>query len=174
MTAVKSGLMIIDQGRADIRILYERYLKQLQQRVVDTQRVLFPEVVRFAPSDRVLLDKILPELALMGFELTDLGQNSYAINGVPSGIDGIDHVALLTGMVSDAVEKGETTTDGINRTLALSMARSASVPYGQILSNEEMENIVNGLFACSNVNYTPDGKAILCILPQRDIEHLLG
>lgn len=174
MTAVKSGLMIIDQGRADIRILYERYLKQLQQRVVDTQRVLFPEVVHFAPSDRVMLDKILPELALMGFELTDLGQNSYAINGVPSGIDGIDHVALLTSMVSDAVEKGETTTDGINRTLALSMARSAAVPYGQILSNDEMENIVNGLFACSNVNYTPDGKAILCILPQRDIEHLLG
>lgn len=174
MTAVKSGLMIIDQGRADIRILYERYLKQLQQRVVDTQRVLFPEVVHFAPSDRVMLDKILPELALMGFELTDLGQNSYAINGVPSGIDGIDHVALLTSMVSDAVEKGETTTDGINRTLALGMARSAAVPYGQILSNDEMESIVNGLFACSNVNYTPDGKAILCILPQRDIEHLLG
>ena len=54
------------------------------------------------------------------------------------------------------------------------MARAAAIPYGQILSDEEMENLINALFACSNVNYTPDGKAILCILPQTDIEHLLG
>lgn len=174
MTAVKSGLMIIDQQRADIRILYERYLSQFQQRTVESQRVLFPEVVQFSPSDAVMLPQILPELSLMGFELTDLGQNSYAINGVPASIEGIDHVALLNGMVSEAVEHGSHATDDINRSLALSMARRAAVPQGLILSNDEMENIVNELFACSNVNYTPDGKAILCILPQQDIEHLLG
>jgi len=173
MTAVKSGLMIIDQQRADIRIRYERYMKQMNAHAAETQRVLFPEVVQFSPSDAVMLEKILPELSLMGFELTDLGQNSYAVNGVPAGIEGINHVPLLMGMVSDAIEKGGA-TDDINKSLALSMARSASVPHGQILSNDEMESIVNELFACSNVNYTPDGKAILCILPQRDIEHLLG
>jgi DNA mismatch repair protein MutL len=58
--------------------------------------------------------------------------------------------------------------------VALSLARSAAIPYGQILNNEEMESIINELFSCSNVNYTPDGKAILCILPQGDIEQLLG
>lgn len=173
MTAVKSGLMIIDQHRADIRIRYEQYLSRFSQRAVESQRVLFPEMVQFAPSEAVVLDKILQELSLMGFELTDMGQNNYAINGVPAGIEGIDHVGLLTSMVSDAIEKG-TTVDDINKSLALSMARSAAVPHGQVLTNEEMENIVNELFACSNVNYTPDGLAILCILPQRDIEQLLG
>jgi DNA mismatch repair protein MutL len=61
-----------------------------------------------------------------------------------------------------------------NTTLALTMARHAAIPYGQLLSNAEMDVLVNDLFACENVNYTPDGRAILCILPQQDIEHLLG
>jgi DNA mismatch repair protein MutL len=174
MTAVKSGLMIIDQQRADIRIRYERYLLLLETHTANTQQVLFPEVVQFAPSDAVMVQKLLPELAAMGFDLTDLGQNSYAVNGVPAGIESLHPVLLLTNMVSDAIEKGCGTQDEINRSLALSMARHAAISQGEILNNEEMENLVNGLFACSNVNYTPDGKAILCILPQQEIEHLLG
>lgn len=174
MTAVKSGLMIIDQQRADVRIRYERYLAMFQSHTPDSQRLLFPEMIQFSPSESALLPKVLPELANMGFELSDLGQNSYAINSVPVGIDGLDPVALLSNMVADAVEQGGSSLEEINQSLALSLARSAAVPHGQILNNNEMELIVNELFACSNVNYTPDGKAILCILPQREIEHLLG
>jgi DNA mismatch repair protein MutL len=88
MTAVKSGLMIIDQYRADVRIRYEKYLSQLSTQTVSSQRVLFPEVVQFAPSDGVILQKILPELQGMGFELNDLGQYSYGISAVPAGIEG--------------------------------------------------------------------------------------
>ena len=62
----------------------------------------------------------------------------------------------------------------INDTLALSMARAAAIPYGQVLGNEEMENVINSLFQCSNANYTPDGKRVLHILQQNDIERLLG
>lgn len=174
MTAVKSGLMVIDQYRADVRIHYERYMEQLRNQQATSQRVLFPEVVRFSPSDAVMLEKIFPELSAMGFELSDLGQYSYGINAIPAGLEGIDSVRLLCDMVGDAVEKGSTQQETIHGALALSMARHAAIPQGQVLSNEEMENIVNQLFACSNVNYTPDGKTILCILPQRDIEQLLG
>ena len=77
-------------------------------------------------------------------------------------------------MVHDTIEKGTGSLHDIHCALALSLARHAAIPQGQILTNEEMENMVNELFVCSNVNYTPDGKAILCILPQREIEQLLG
>lgn len=174
MTAVKSGLMIIDQHRADIRIRYERYLAQLKARTSGSQRVLFPEVIQFSPSEEVVLEKILPELNAMGFELSDLGHHSYGLNVVPTGMDGIDYVQLVKDMVSDTIGKGIGNLDEIHASLALSMARYAAIPQGQVLSNEEMETIVNELFACSNVNYTPNGKAILCILPQREIEQLLG
>ncbi|MBQ8656132.1 MAG: DNA mismatch repair endonuclease MutL [Prevotella sp.] len=173
MTTVKSGLMIIDQHRADERILYERYMEQLRSHTASTQRVLFPEVVQFAPSDAVLLSKLLPELTAVGFDLSDLGQFSYAVNGVPAGIEGLSPVQLLRDIVSDARETPVDAADELSRSLAQSMARHAAIPYGQILSNDEMESVVNELFACSNVNYTADGKPIIAILPQRDIERLL-
>ena len=173
MTAVKSGLMIIDQHRADMRILYERYMEQMTNHTANTQKLLFPEVVQLAPSEAVLLGKLLPELTNLGFELSDLGGNSFAVNGVPSGLDGLDPVQLVRQLVDDS---GTITSQvkSLNAQLAMSLARHAAIPYGQLLNNEEIENIINQLFACSNVNYTPDGKAILCILPQGDIEQLLG
>ena len=174
MTAVKSGLMIIDQNRADIRIRYERFMNQMEQEVSRTQKVLFPEVVQFSPSAKVMVVKLLPYLQKVGFDLTDLGGNSFSVNGVPAGLEGINSVSLLQEIVADATEKGCASATDIHSTLALGMARRSAVTYGEVLGNEEMETLVNDLFASSNVNYTPDGKAILSILPQRDIEQLFN
>ena len=171
MTAVKSGLMIIDQHRASIRILYDKYMSQQDGRVITTQKLLFPETVQFSPSEAVSLLQLMPELTKLGFDLSDLGGNTFAVNGIPSGIDGVDPKSLLHEMIDDTNSCQLST---VNSQLSLRLAQSAAIPYGQILSNDEMECIINDLFACTNVNYTPDGKAILCILPQGDIEHLLG
>lgn len=174
MTAVKSGLMIIDQHRAHVRVLYERYLEQIQQQTSHSQKVLFPEVLQFPVSDEVILEKLLPEMSKMGFELDNLGGGSYAVNAIPTGLDGINPLHLVQDMVFSAKEKGVKALDEVHQSLALTLARNAAIPQGQVLSNEEMETLVNDLFACSNVNYTPDGKNVLCILKQQEIEHLLG
>ncbi len=174
MTAVKSGLMIIDQRRAHIRILYERYIDQIGQRNMPSQKLLFPDTVHLSQSDNVLLQNIMPEFANAGFELTALGATSYAINAVPAGLDGLNYVNLVQDLVSSAREKSASAIDEINRSMALTLARSAAVDYGQVLSNDEMESITNDLFACSNANYTPDGCKILAILKQTEIDHLLG
>ena len=174
MTAVKSGLMIIDQCRAHYRILFEKYLLQMQNKKGDAQRVVFPEVLQLTPDDAAMLLEVMPELVDMGFELTDLGANSYAVNSIPADVEGISVTALITDMLAAAREKGSGIKDDINHRLASSMARHAAITQGQVLSNVEMENIVNQLFACSNVNYSPDGKNILCILKQQEIEKLLG
>ena len=174
MTAVKSGLMIIDQHRAHVRVLYERYLEQIQQQTSHSQKVLFPEVLQFPVSDEVILEKLLPEMSKMGFELDNLGGGSYAVNAIPTGLDGVNPLHLVQDMVFSAKEKGVKALDEVHQSLALTLARNAAIPQGQVLSNEEMETLVNDLFACSNVNYTPDGKNVLCSLIQQEIEHLLG
>ena len=173
MTAVKSGLMIIDQYRASVRIMYERYLAQMSDHTAVPQRVLFPEAVQFPPTEAALLQELLPELTTMGFELSDLGGGSFAVNAIPSGVEG-DPIALVQHIVSDAAEHDGNIRQSHTDSLALTLARNTAVPHGQVLSNEEMEVIVNQLFSCSDVNHTPDGRSILCILPQHDIEHLLG
>ena len=90
------------------------------------------------------------------------------------GASGVLYALLLRNIVADATERGTSSSGEMHAALALSMARNIAIDYGQVLTNEEMEAVVNELFACSNVNYTPDGKAVLCILPQYDIEQLLG
>ena len=171
MTAVKSGLMIIDQHRASVRILYDRYQSQQDGHLITTQKLLFPESVQFSPSETVTMNQMLPELTNLGFDLSDLGGTTIAINGIPTGLDGVDPKSLLHEMVADV---DISHLSPLTSHLCLRLAQSAALPYGQVLSNDEMEAIINDLFACTNVNYTPDGKAILCILPQGDIEHLLG
>lgn len=174
MTAVKSGLMIIDQYRAHVRILYEKYLRQLEQKKGDPQKVLFPEVIQLAADEAVVLETVINEMGDMGFELNTLGGNSFAVNAIPSGLEGLNVERLIHDMLATAKEKGAGVKESVNHKLALSLARHAAVPQGQVLSNQEMESIVNELFACENVNYTPDGKNVLCILKQQEIEHLLG
>lgn len=174
MTAVKSGLMIIDQHRAHERILDEQYLRQLSQHTAETQKVLFPEVVTLSVKDRTVEEEILEGLKDLGFDLSNLGDGSYAVNGVPAGIEGLNPVRLVEQLAASAVEKGTSVKDEIFESLAASLARQAAIPYGQILSNAEMEDLVNQLFSCKNMNYTPDGKNILCILKESEIMHLLG
>lgn len=174
MTAVKSGLLIIDQNRAHVRILYEKYLDRIKNRGGSSQKMLFPEIIRLTPSECVVLEKISREVETLGFDISPLGGGSYSVNGVPSGLEGVDYVRLLKNIIDEAIEEGVSAGDKLHRSLALQMARSAAIPYGQVLGNAEMESLVNELFACSNVNYAPDGKPVICIFKQQEIERLFS
>lgn len=174
MTAVKSGLLVIDQHRAHVRILFEQYLRQVAQRSGTSQKVLFPEVVQFTANEDLVAQNIMPDLQGLGFELTDLGARNYAVNAIPAGLEGINPIEMIRDMVATAMEKGSGLHDDVNQALALSLARNAAIPYGQVLGNDEMEGLVNALFACQNVNYTPNGQKILAIMAQTDLEQLFG
>ena len=104
----------------------------------------------------------------------DVVEGAISIDGIPAGIEGIDATMMLNDLLTVAKEKTGQPQSEIQFALALGMARGAAIPQGQVLSNDEMENLVNRLFSCSNVNLTPDGKPILCILQQDEIDRLLG
>lgn len=174
MTAVKSGLMIIDQHRAHTRILYEQYLDRVKRQQTQSQKLLFPEMLHLTPSEHISLEKVMPELTALGFELTHMGGDAYAINAMPSGLNGLKADTLLHDMIASAEECTSSVIDDINSSLALSLAQHAAMPYGNVLDNNEMDLLVNQLFACTNFNYTPNGKSIMTILKQTEIEHLLG
>lgn len=174
MTAVKSGLMIIDQHRAHLRVLYEEYLEKMKLHRWVSQSILFPEIVTFPPTEADVVGQLIPELSEVGFSISDLGGGSFSIDGVPADIETMDATAMLREIVVAAKEKVGRPREEIDAAVALTMARRTAIPQGQVLSNEEMENLVNRLFGCSNVNMSPEGKPILCILQQEEIEHLLG
>lgn len=172
LTSVKSGLMLIDQQRAHIRILYDRYLSQIASRQGASQGMLFPDIVQFSASEIPVLESIMEDLSYLGFELTDLGGGSYAINGVPAGIEGLRPTELVQNMVHTAMEKGCKVKEEVQGMLALSLAKAAAIVAGQVLSNEEMNNLVDNLLTSSSPNYTPDGKTALVVLKEEEIEKL--
>ena len=174
MTAVKSGLMIIDQYRAHVRILYERYMAARRQHSVDSQQQLFPEVLDLSTSEKVVMDQLLPQMKEMGFSVEKDMQDRYVVKAIPSGLEGISISSLIEEMILESKDKSDGAIDEILKTMALSLARHAAIPYGQVLSNEEMDSLVNDLFTCENVNYSPDGKPILTIIHQPEIEQRLG
>lgn len=172
LTSVKSGLMLIDQHRAHIRVLFDRYMNQISQKQGVSQGVLFPEIIQFPASEAAMLESILEDLSAVGFDLSPLGGGSYAINGIPSGIEGLNPADLIRNMVHTAMEKGNDVKEEVQTILASTLARAAAIVYGQVLSNEEMSNLVDDLFASPSPNYTPDGRTVLATIKEEEIEKL--
>ena len=172
MTSVKSGLMVIDQHRAHVRILYDRYLSQIASRQGASQGMLFPDIVQFSASEIPVLQSIMDDLSYLGFELTDLGGGSYAINGVPAGIEGLQPIELVQNMVHTAIEKGCKVKEEVQSMLALSLAKAAAIVQGQVLSNEEMNHLVDELLTSTSPNYTLDGKPALVVIQEDELEKL--
>ena len=172
MTSVKSGLMVIDQRRAHICVLYDRYLAQIASRQGAAQGVLFPDIVQFSASEIPVLQSIMEDLSFLGFELTDLGGGDYSINGIPSGIEGLRPAELVQNMVHTAMEKGCKVKEEVQGLLALSLAKAAAIVHGQVLSNEEMNSLVDGLLTSTSPNYTPDGKTALVVIQEDELEKM--
>ena len=92
------------------------------------------------------------------------------LRGVPSGTEGIDPESLLLTMLDDARQQTGDAHETMNHILSLSLARQAAIPVGQVLSADEMENLMRQLFALSTPNYTPDGRQVIAIIPDESIE----
>lgn len=170
LTSVKSGLMLIDQRRAHIRILFDQFLQNIKQKRGISQRVLFPEIIEFSASEASIIPYLLDDIEAVGFDLSNLGNNAYAINGVPSEIENIDSVELIHNMVSKSLETGSDVKDEIQEALAQSMAYATAISYGHRLTEEELTDIVNRLFALPSHKYTPDGKLIISMIEDNEID----
>ena len=170
LTAVQSGLMMIDQRRAHIRILYERYMKQMQEHNAPTQGLLFPELLELSPSDAALLTGILDDVRALGFDITPLGGSSFSIVGTPSGQS--NSAAVVQQMVESVKQQDDCHADALHHQLALVLARSNAIEVGEVLSSVQMETLIGDLFQCDNPNLSPDGKTILTILQQEALDKM--
>lgn len=167
---VKSGLMWVHQRRAHIRVLYEKYMGQLRDNRGYVQGLLFPERVDLSASEAVVLDSISQEIQSLGFDISSLGGGSYSLNGAPVDSEGLSPAELLVDVVHSAMEQTIGVRDKLHERLALSMARKVAIVSGQILTSEEMSNLVASLFKAAEPARTPDGQIIVYIMPDTDID----
>lgn len=173
MTSVHSGLMVIDQHRAHVRILYERFLKNLSERKCAGERLIFPETVKLTPVESSALAASAGEIIAAGFDISDLGDGSFAINALPAGTETLNATELLKDVLAET--DGKTgIKEEIDKHIALVLARHAAISVGSELGDKEMGGMIDELFATSSPKYTPDGKLVVAIIPQEKIEGLFS
>lgn len=170
ITVLKSGLAFIDQYRAHVRILYDQYIANIRQRRGVSQQLLFPEIITFTASEATLLPSVLDELRYIGFDLNSLGNDTYSVNGQPAGTENLDVATLVKDAVNHVIETGCKANDEICEAIALSLAKSAAIRPGKQMSTDELEHLIASLFSSSSPTYTPDGKVIISLMTDDELE----
>ncbi len=163
-THVKSGLMLVAQQEAHERILYEKFLLQLQNRSGASQQALFPQTLELNPANFSLVQDIKGELNAIGFEFSDFGNNAIVINGVPADLKTGNEKVLFEGFIEQFKQNKSELSISNDENIARAIAKRSSIKLGNELTQEEMSSLIDQLFACKNPNYSPEGRKTTFIL----------
>ena len=173
LTPVKSGLMVIDQKRAHERILFENFMAVLASNEIASQQQLFPQTFELSADDAELLKSVLDDLKALGFDISDFGNNSFVINGTPGALDTSSPLEIIEGLLEDMKSTAADLKEKAREKVAASLARASAIPYGYTLKSEEVNQLIDQLFACSSPGISPSGKEVLTIMPIEQFEKLL-
>ncbi|WP_207435694.1 DNA mismatch repair endonuclease MutL [Sabulibacter ruber] len=172
MVQVKSGLMVVDQQAAQERILYEKYSQALGKRTGASQQLLFPQALQLSPADFSLVMELAEEFSALGFVFNDFGNNTLVVNGIPAEIPLRDERELIEGLLEQYKNNLSSLKVDRQENLARAMARRVASRLTGRLSDQEMNALVDRLFACQVPNYTPGGQKTLVILQTEQLQDL--
>lgn len=169
ITTAKSGVMYIDQHRAHIRILYDKYKNGLAKQKTASQRLLYPEQMELSAAESMMLRDIKDDLAKFGYDISDFGENTFVVNAVPADNPDQNPTVFIHNMIDSMRMEEYDTKEKIMEQIAMTLARTSAIQPGQKLHPTEMANLVNNLFACPEHSMTPDNKPIIAIIGDEDL-----
>ena len=161
LSQIKSGFMLISQQAAHERVLYERFLQQLQTHSGVSQQSLFPQSVTLNGSDFELLKELLPDIRALGFDIREFGRNTVVVEGIPADITYVAETGILEQLLESFKNNQAILKLDKRDSLARSLARNAAIKSGTRMSVEEMNVLVDQLFACEMPNVALNGKLVI-------------
>lgn len=179
ITTQGERLLVIDQHRAHVKILYEEYLQRAGHQDVVSQPLMFPEKVTLDESQQMALAGVLGNMESLGFSLEYLSDSDWQINAVPSMVKAHEAkdvlLRVLDSVTEDSVNYGNEYHPGatLRQKVALVMARSGAIRRGVKLSNREMEDIIARLFALPDPSLTPNGNKVYTLINESGIASML-
>ncbi len=165
----EEGLMLINQHRAHTAVLYAQFMEQLGNAQGAMQQLLFPEVISLPQDDMILMEQLQPDLRAIGFDLEQLSPDSYSIQGVPAQLAQQSPVPTLQHILTQVRDRNADTRQEWREQIALTLAQNAAIPYGKTLTETEMREIVEKLFALPQFRRTSDGKTIVSLMTDEEI-----
>lgn len=168
--SMKSGLLVIHQNRAHQRILYEQFLTNITVHHASSQQLLFPLEIQFSRDEMMYLKEIQPNLEGLGFAFEKMGLDEVVISGLPAQITDTEVNEILHDLIFNLQENLPEDSFSLTDSISKFMAKSVAIKTGKYLNNTELENIVNGLFACKDPNVSPFNKPIFITLTTEDLD----
>jgi DNA mismatch repair protein MutL len=169
-----NGFLLLQQQNAHERVLYEKYAQAVGGKPIATQQSLFPSTVELAGSDAVLLQELIPDLKQLGYQLEPFGNNTFVIQGSPADVDQGNEKTALEKMLEQYKHFSSDIKFSKREKLLRSMALQQSVKAGAVLSQKEMQSLVNDLFACTVPNSTPNGKPTYMTFKKEELDKMFG
>ncbi|MDE6393733.1 MAG: DNA mismatch repair endonuclease MutL, partial [Duncaniella sp.] len=174
LTPSRDGLMVIDQHRAHLRVLYDSYLAKASEQKFVAQATMFPDVLELSGSQSALLTDIRPRLTELGFVITPRGNNTWSVDGIPSVMADTSARDMVLTMIDNIASTGLDPESAMHEQFALSMARAGAIRRGQPLTSDDIDRLLSDLFRSHSPALTPDGKKIFTIISTDYISSLLG
>lgn len=171
VSPTQSGLLLIDQKRAQEQILFEKYMELLSSHKITGQKNLFPEKLELSVSDSLLVEELLPDLKFLGFELKPASKNCFTIQTTPSDFSYTRAKEILIELIEHYKNTAGNIRDKMKERIVLALAKAAAIGYNVPLNCEEMHEITANLFACKHHLYTPDGKRIIHIIKYEEVNN---
>ncbi len=170
---VKSGVMIIDQKRAHERILFERFTACMGSTGNSSQSTMFPVTIVMNPADILVLKDIEKEIGILGFNLGFEDNNTIVIKGLPPSAETGDPVGLIEILIEEFKNTQSDPSKSSGEKIAAAVSGAMAIPYGKHLTQSEMEDLFDALFACSSPNYSPKGRQVINIITLEEIDKRL-
>ena len=169
LAPTNNGLLLINQHRAHVAVLYTQFIEQLKHMQGAMQQLLFPEILALPKDEMVLVNTMLGDLRAIGFDIEQLSPDSYSIQGVPAQIANMSAIPVLQDIILQVHDRGADTQAEWREQIAMSLANNAAIPYGKTLTEEEMRDILTRLVQTANYRRLPNGKIIVSLLADEEI-----
>ena len=170
LTQTGSGLLIINQQRAHQQILFEQFIFELNRNTAETQKLMFPKTIELKNTDFELIREVLNEIKHIGFDIEVFGKNTLAINGLPIGVEEANCEKIIEEFIEQIKNNANEISANNKNELAMTLAKSSSIKNGRKLSAEEMNTIVDQLFACETPYHSPNGKPIIIKINEEELD----
>ncbi len=169
----EDGVYIIDQHAAQERINYEKNMKALKAKEVQTTSLLIPITIELSSAEKAQVKQEENKLKELGFDMEEFGINTYIFKGHPTWLrNGYEKESIEK--IIDLITSGVKSIDPVkfNESIAITLACKMSIKANMHISKEAMEELLKELCACDNPYNCPHGRPTIIKFSNYDLERM--